>query len=177
MPKSCGVSTRPRPKNSCQARFIVTRAVSGLSRDTSQRASVSREGCGSDRKPRQHRRSVRLHFNSGREEVSPNQNMCLGGMRIFSNRRRLGQTRDILPPGHSTGCSILQSGPTANELVRQNSLLPRCSLLRRQHQDVFTAIGLDLQQIQLVVRGQIHAWVRGGLPSISFPTRPATPRL
>ena len=43
-PKSCGVSTRPLPKNSCQARFMVTRAVSGLSRETSQRASARREG-------------------------------------------------------------------------------------------------------------------------------------
>ncbi len=42
VPKSSDVRTMPRPKNSCQMRFTATRAVSGFSRETSQRASASR---------------------------------------------------------------------------------------------------------------------------------------
>ena len=41
-PKSSGVRTRPAPKNCCQNRFTVTRAVNGFSGSTSQRAKPSR---------------------------------------------------------------------------------------------------------------------------------------
>ena len=44
MPKSSGVRTMLRPKSSAHQRLTVTRAVSGFSRATSQRASVSRLG-------------------------------------------------------------------------------------------------------------------------------------
>ena len=43
-PKSSDVLTRPRPNNSCHMRLIATRAVRGLSGDTSQRASARRSG-------------------------------------------------------------------------------------------------------------------------------------
>ena len=44
VPKSSLVSTIPRPKISCQNRFTVTRAVSGLFSSASQAASPSRLG-------------------------------------------------------------------------------------------------------------------------------------
>ena len=44
VPKSSLVSTRPWPKNSCHIRLTATRAVSGFSGPTSQRASVKRLG-------------------------------------------------------------------------------------------------------------------------------------
>ena len=50
VPKSSLVFTRPVPKNCCQNRFTVTRAVSGCVGSTSQRANVSRlvtSPCGS----------------------------------------------------------------------------------------------------------------------------------
>ena len=42
VPKSSEVRTRPRPKNSCHMRLTATRAVSGLLRETIQRARPSR---------------------------------------------------------------------------------------------------------------------------------------
>lgn len=44
VPKSSEVVTNPREKNCCHIRLTATRAVSGLSRDVSQRASDSRVG-------------------------------------------------------------------------------------------------------------------------------------
>ena len=41
-PKSSMVRTKPRPKNACHWRLTMTRAVSGLSVETSQRANSSR---------------------------------------------------------------------------------------------------------------------------------------
>ena len=44
MPKLSVVATRPLPNTWCQMRFTITRAVSGFSGDTSQRASARRFG-------------------------------------------------------------------------------------------------------------------------------------
>ncbi len=41
VPKSSSVATMPAPNNCAQKRFTVTRAVSGLSRSTNQRARPS----------------------------------------------------------------------------------------------------------------------------------------
>src|SRR5438105_1100866 len=83
-PKSSEVRTRPRPKNSCQIRLTMTRAGSGFSRETIQRARANRGGTFPRFSEGRTARVPGSTFSPGWRK-SPPVAMCFPGGRHFRN--------------------------------------------------------------------------------------------
>ncbi len=147
---------------------MVTRAVSGLSRETSQRASARREGRESERR-RGNTAGVSGCTSIPGVRKFPRIRMWVLGGRGFS--AIVGAS---VSAGYSSASAFNRvfsslNPPAPNELVRENPFLLCRSLLGREHEDFFTGVRLDLHQVQLIVGTQVHSWMRRGRSQLLLP--------
>ena len=128
VPKSSSVSTRPRPNSCAQKRLTMTRAVSGLSRSTSQRASPRRSAghrLGADERPRA-RPPPRFAL---LQEVALHQHVrraALVGRQLLHDRhlRELGPPRLPAPPVRRAAASA--KAPRCENVARASADRHRC---------------------------------------------------
>ena len=107
----------PRPNNSCQMRLTATRAVSGFSGETSQRASASRVRLFAGGQRRQHGQRAGLHFGAMLAPVALHVDVGLGRRVVLQQHGRVADRRQLgvqlvelgahfAPPSDSSQCSL-----------------------------------------------------------------------